>query len=361
MWNIFRRRPDQSEKLIVLMASRDPDPKLVEVLAARPEIVLRETFTTRGVIRGLPDADLVVLGDVIPLWDVDQSLMQNTLECTHIPVTAPDRMLAQPEEWISTARLANRKKLQYLPARFVLVTGWAGGVGKSTIALAVAKRFRERNLPTAFLEANEGGSYLISRLGPQLHSLYDVITGEGEASEWEGVKLHPIDYRSSQILSEDERMPDFLSGLKKGFTLVVVDASPNHPFWPRLLDLATTILIVTAPREDSLFQAETLLKELQPVRLARPDLQVHLIMNMVRTLGERVGISGMVAASLPYNERMAAQLDPRMADPILNLLYPGWTGGANPKAARKKQPVEKQEAQPSQKAGRRGWPFGKKG
>jgi cellulose biosynthesis protein BcsQ len=234
-------------------------------------------------------------------------------------------------------------------------------VGKSTIALAVAKRFRERNLPTAFLEANEGGSYLVSRLGPQLHTLYDVITGEGEASEWEGIKLHPIDHRSSQVLSEDARMPDFLAGLKKGYTLVVVDASPNHPFWPRLLDLATTVLIISAPREDSLFQAETLLKELQPVRAARPDLHVHLIMNMVRTLGERVGMSGMVAAGLPYNERMASQLDPRMADPILNLLYPGWSGGANQKAAKKRLPVEKTEGKPSEKSGAKWRPFGKKG
>jgi Mrp family chromosome partitioning ATPase len=361
MVNFFRRKPDQSEKLIVLLASRDPDPKLVEALAARPEIILRETFTTRGVIRGLPDADLVILGDVLPLWDVDPLLMQNTLECTHIPVASPDGMLAKPEEWIATARLANRKKLQYLPARFVLVTGWAGGVGKSTIALGIAKRFRERNLPTALLEANEGGSSLVSRLGPNLHSLYDVITGETEASEWEGVRLHPIDHRASQVLSDDERMPDFLAGLKKGYTLVVVDASPNHPFWPRLLDLATTILIVTAPREDSLFQAETLLKELQPVRTARPDLHVHLIMNMVRSLGERVGMSGMVAANIPYDERMAARLDPRMADPILNLLYPGWISGANPKAAAKKTPAAKQESKPTSGAGRKWLPFGKRG
>jgi MinD-like ATPase involved in chromosome partitioning or flagellar assembly len=361
MVNIFRRKPDQSDKLIVLLASRDPDPKLVEVIAARPEIILRETFTTRGVIRGLPDADLVVLGDVIPLWDVDMSLMQHTLECTNIPVTTPAQMLDKPEECVSTARLANRKKLQYLPARFVLVSGWAGGVGKSTIALAVAKRFRNRNLPTAILEASEGGSYLISRLGPQLHSLYDVITGAEEPSLWEGIKLYPIDYRTSQMLSEDERMTDFLAGLKKGYTLVIVDASPNHPFWPRLLDLATTILIVSTSREDSLFQAETLLKELQPIRTARPDLQVHLIMNMVRTLGERVGMSGLVAVSIPHSERMVNQLDPRMADPILNLLYPGWTTGANPKTLKKRIPVQKPESKPSAKAGRKWWPFGKKG
>jgi cellulose biosynthesis protein BcsQ len=257
--------------------------------------------------------------------------------------------------------LANRKKLQYLPSRFVLVAGWAGGVGKSTIALAIAKRFRERNLPTAFLEASEGGSYLVSRFGSQLHSLYDVITGESEASEWAGIKLHPIDYRASQVLSEDKRMPDFLAALKQGYTLVMVDASPNHPFWPRLLDLATTILVVTSPREDSLFQAETLLKELQPIRTARPDLQVHLIMNMVRTLGERVGMSGLVAASIPYDERMANQLDPRMADPILNLLYPGWATGANPKTLKKRLPIEKPEKKPSGNAGRKWWPFGKKG
>jgi cellulose biosynthesis protein BcsQ len=339
--NWFRRKPNLSNKLIVLLAATDPDPKLVDYLARRDDVILRETFSARGVIRGLPDADLVVLGKVIPLWDVGETLMQNTLESTGIPVATPEAMLATPEEWISSARLSSRKKLQYLPSRFVLVGGWSGGVGKSTLALAVARRFRERNLPTAFFEASEGGSYLVSRLGPQLNTLYDVITGEQQPSDWEGIKLFPMDYRSSQVLSEDERLPGFLAALKTGYTLVVVDASPSHPFWPRLLDLATTVLIVTAPREESLYQAETLLKELAPVRSARPELQVHLIMNMVRTLGQRIGSAGLVSASLPHNERWANNLDRSLADPILNILYPGWTSARDQKAARKQIAPEK--------------------
>lgn len=339
--NWFRKKPVPSSKLIVLLAASDPDPKLVDYLARRDDVIMRETFTTRGVIRGLPDADLVVLGKVIPLWDVGESLMQNTLESTKIPVATPAAMLAKPEEWIASARLSSRKKLQYLPSRFVLVGGWAGGVGKSTLALGIAKRFRERNLPTAFLEASEGGSYLVSRLGPQLHTLYDVITGEQQPTEWEGIKLYPMDYRSSQVLSEDSRLPGFLTSLKTGYTLVVVDASPNHPFWPRLVDLATTILIVTSPREDSLYQAETLIKELAPIQTARPDLQVHLIMNMVRTIGQRIGSAGMVSVSLPYDERSAAQLDSAFADPILNILYPGWSNSGSQKAARKQITPEK--------------------
>jgi cellulose biosynthesis protein BcsQ len=353
MLNFLRRKPSQDDKLIVLLAAKNPDPRLVEVLAKRQEIVLRETFTTRGVIRGLPDADLVVLGDVIPVWDVDLSLMQNTLECNFIPVTSPDQMLSSPEEWIATARLANRKTLQYLPSRFVLVGGWSGGVGKSTLALALAKRFHERNLPTAVLEASEGGSYLVSRLGPQLHSLYDVLTGEDTASVWEGVKLYPIDHRASQVLSEDPRLPAFLEGLKRGYTLVVVDASPSHPFWQRLLDLATNIIVVTAPRDESLFQAETLLKELEPIRASRPELKIHLIMNMVRSLGERVGMSGMVNATIPHNERWAAQLDPRIADPILNILYPGWTSGPIRKVLRKRLAVEKTGKGDDKKTGKK--------
>jgi Mrp family chromosome partitioning ATPase len=339
--NWFRKKPNTTTKLIVLLAATDPDPKLVDYLARRDDVILRETFTTRGVIRGLPDADLVVLGKVIPLWDVGVSLMQNTLESTKIPVAMPEAMLANPEEWLASARLSSRKKLQYLPSRFVLVGGWSGGVGKSTLALSIAKRFRERNLPTAFFEANEGGSYLVSRLGPQLNTLYDVITGEQEPSDWEGIKLFPLDYRSSQVLSEDQRLPGFLADLKAGYTLVVVDASPNHPFWPRLLDLATTVLIVTAPREESLYQAETLLKELEPIRSARPDLQVHLIMNMVRSIGQRIGSAGLVSASLPYNERWASLLDRSLAEPILNILYPGWTNARDQKAARKQMPQEK--------------------
>jgi hypothetical protein len=58
---------------------------------------------------------------------------------------------------------------------------------------------------------------------------------------------------------------------------------------------------------------------------------------------------------------MAAQLDPRMADPILNLLYPGWSGGANLKAAKKRLPVEKPGSKPSEQSRPKWWPFGKKG
>jgi len=327
MARFFSRKPNTTNKLIILLASKDPDPKLVEYLASREDVVMRETFTTRGVIRGLPDADLVVLGPVISLWDVSETLMRNTLASTKILCTSQEDMLKSPEEYIASARLASRKKLEYLPSRFVLVTGWAGGVGKSTLAIAIARRFRERNLPTAFFEAGAGGSFLVAKLGPQLHTLYDVITGEQPPSEWEGVKIYPIDYRSSQVLSEDPRLPNFLNNLKSSYTLVVADASPDHYFWPRLLDLATNILVITSPRDDSLYQAETLLKELQPVRAARPELQVHIVMNMVRTFGERIGTTGLVSASLPFSETSANRLDSRLADPILNILYPGWLRG----------------------------------
>jgi cellulose biosynthesis protein BcsQ len=335
MRSLFKRKPNTSNKLIVLFAAKDPNPKLVEYLAMREDVVMRETFTTRGVIRGLPDADLVVIGDVISLWDVTEKLMRNTLESAGILFTSPDEMLARPEEWLASARLASRKKLEYLPSRFVLITGWAGGVGKSTLAIATARRFRERNLPTAFFEAGAGGSFLVAKLGPQLHTLYDVITGEQTPSEWEGVKIYPTDYRSSQVLSEDPRLPTFLGGLKSSYTLVVADASPDHPFWPRLIDLATNILVITAPRDDSLYQAETLIKELQPIRNARPDLKVDIVMNMMRTFGERIGTAGLVSATLPQNEGMATRLDSRLADPILDILYPGWMRGVELKALKK--------------------------
>jgi cellulose biosynthesis protein BcsQ len=335
MRRLFSRKPNATNKLIVLFADKDPNPKLVEYLASREDVVMRETFTTRGVIRGLPDADLVVMGSVISLWDVGETLMRNTLESANILSTSPEEMLARPEEWIASARLASRKKLEYLPSRFVLITGWAGGVGKSTLAIATARRFRERNLPTAFFEAGAGGSFLVAKLGPQLHTLYDVITGEQPPSEWEGVKIYPIDYRSSQVLSEDPRLPTFLGSLKTSYTLVVADASPDHPFWPRLLDLATNIMVITAPRDDSLYQAETLLKELQPVRTARPDLKVDIVMNMMRTFGERIGTAGLVSATLPQNEGMASRLDSRLADPILDVLYPGWMRGVELKTLKK--------------------------
>jgi len=51
---------------------------------------------------------------------------------------------------------------------------------------------------------------------------------------------------------------------------------------------------------------------------------VHLVLNQVRTVGERLPLVGQLSAWIGYDERRANHLDGALAEPLLNLVYPGW-------------------------------------
>jgi hypothetical protein len=72
--------------------------------------------------------------------------------------------------------------------------------------------------------------------------------------------------------------------------------------------------VVTSPRDDALLQARRLYAELPETK--------HLVLNMSRTLADRTGVQADVI--LPFREGWAANLDGHLADPILEMIYPGW-------------------------------------
>jgi hypothetical protein len=73
-------------------------------------------------------------------------------------------------------------------------------------------------------------------------------------------------------------------------------------------------MVIATPRDDAIFQARRLLSEIAEPR--------HLIMNMTKSVADRAE-EGM-SVILPYNETWAQSLDPRLADPLLELVYSGW-------------------------------------
>ncbi len=62
--------------------------------------------------------------------------------------------------------------------------------------------------------------------------------------------------------------------------------------------------------------------DLQPY-IEERGLRLHLAANKVRTWGEKVAVSD-AAVRLAYSERLAQEYAASLADPLLNLLYPGW-------------------------------------
>lgn len=73
-------------------------------------------------------------------------------------------------------------------------------------------------------------------------------------------------------------------------------------------------LVVTSPRDDSILQARRLMSE-----VSEP---FHLVLNMTKSLADRTEKD--VSVALPYNESWALSSDPRLADPLLELIYQGW-------------------------------------
>lgn len=315
-----RKRPGANQAgLCVLLASAHPDPALIDLLAEREGLCLREAFTMQGVLQALPGTNLVILDEVIASSLVSRELLKRALETSGIPVTAPVDFQSAPEEWLGRARLTSTRKITYLPFRQVNLVNWSGGVGKTTLAMAVCKRFAERTgLPAALLELSMGGSALHARISADLPEFFAIATEKADPALWQGVSLYPMDGRTIDVLWSEN--PDgvrhVLREIRRRHTLFVVDCFPGHPLFPELAQASTGMvnLVVTSPRDDAVLQARRLMKEL-------PALS-HLVLNMARNLADRAETG--ISVTLPYREGWAQSVDARLADPLLELVYSGW-------------------------------------
>jgi hypothetical protein len=318
-WLSALSRKKQELALAVLVASAQPRLDVLEILGQHGVQQIKEAFSTRGVLQDLPGVRLVILDAVLPVADTSAEILARTLEMSGIPQVDLDGFLANPEEWLGRARLANAGRISYLPARQVNLVNWSGGVGKTTLAMAICKRFVARTgLPAALLELSMGGSALHARISRDLPEFYAIATHKEEPAQWSGVSLYPMDGRTIDVLWEEDpqMVGQVLAEIRRKHTLFVVDCFPGHPLFAVLARPAAGLvnLVVTSPRDDALLQAHRLMNELPEPR--------HLVLNMTRSLAERA--EGGVTLSLPYNESWAHTSDARLADPLLELVYAGW-------------------------------------
>jgi len=317
----------------VLLASQDPE---IFPLIPRDTFRVREAFSTIGVLDALDAAPALVIVDpdgLVEYADFSVAALRaslETLQADGIAVVSGGKYKSDHEQLLSAALLANNPKtaVRFLPRRTVLVANYAGGVGKTTLSMAIARRFREvSGLGAALVEMGVGGSALKARVGSDIPSLYAIVTQDEAPGQWERVDLYPLDGRELRVLAdaEQERTMASLEEIRKGHTLTVFDASPVNPLWPHLFSMVTDIVVVTTPRPDSIAQTESMLVDLQAILASTaPQPRLHLVLNMARSLGDRISLSGQVSASLPFNERKADRYDRTLADPVLALFYDGW-------------------------------------
>jgi cellulose biosynthesis protein BcsQ len=309
----------RNSDLVILLAACRPAQAVLETLSQHGNLVVREAFTTRGVLQNLTGVQLIIQGDLISMPDASNEVLQSALELSGIPVVSQVSFLADPVEWLGRARLAGSKQISFLPARQINLLNWSGGVGKTTLAMAVCKRFvQNTGLPAALLELSMGGSALQARISPNLPEFFAIATHKEKPASWNGVSLYPMDGRSIDVLwSEDPQgVRNLLDEIQRKHTLFVVDCFPGHPLFAELSQPKAELvnLVVTSPRDDAIFQARRLIQEISEPR--------HLVLNMVKSVADRAE-SGL-SIVLPYNETWAQSLDPRLADPILELVYKGW-------------------------------------
>ena len=307
------------------------------MFAAIPDDIFQtqEAITTHGVLDALanhPVLMVIDLSDLVETPDFPVPALASSLESIQadgIPVVSGTTFLQEQEQIVSAALLQTGTKtaIRFLTARTILIANYCGGVGKTTLAMAITKRFKTASgLGTALLEVGLGGSAFNARLGGERTSLYEVVTQGAVPEQWQGVDLYPLDGREASVLTgESERTMAVLDEVIQSHTLTVIDAFPGYGLWPHLLNRATDILVVTDPRPDALAQTESLLQDLQvSLEALDPQPQIHLVLNKVRTLGEKISLSGQVNISLPFDERKAQRYDPNLADPLLERFYPGW-------------------------------------
>lgn len=305
--------------LVVLLGAQTPAQAVLDMLSQQSDATVREAFTTRGVLQDLPGVHLVILGDLIEAPNTSSEILHRVLEMSGIPVVSQDAFLADPEEWLGRARLTHTRRISFLPARQINLVNWSGGVGKTTLAMAICKRFVQRTgLPAALLELSMGGSALQARIRSDLPEFFSIATHKEDPDRWYGVSLYPMDGRAMDVLwAEDpDGVRKVLAEIRRKHTLFVVDCFPGHPLFPVLSQPSSGLvnMVVTSPRDDALMQARRLMAE-----MAEPS---HLVLNMAKSLADRTETD--VAVVLPYQESWAQSSDLRLADPLLELVYQGW-------------------------------------
>jgi hypothetical protein len=316
-------RVRRTRRVRIVVATRDSQAlAALEQAAGSLDLERREALSTEGLYRALPGAHLAVVDPeaLVESPGMSRERLAQVLDGADVAVVSGPAFAADPQVHLDRARAASGLA-EALPARAVAFTGLTGGVGKTTLALSLARYFRRRTgLPAVVIELSSGPSGLLALLGrgEEAH-LYETITQGKEWPAWNGVRLAPMEWESAELLPE-ERVSEAWGTLRDGHVLTVFDAPAYHPLWPLAARLAGEAFVVADSRPDALAAAVYLASRDQD-----EETQARVLLNR-GGLPARLALDRPPAAALPDVGRAARSFPDRLGRPLMRLAYAGWRG-----------------------------------
>jgi MinD-like ATPase involved in chromosome partitioning or flagellar assembly len=338
---MLRKKREQTIRILVA----SPDPAVPAALAAttmersgrqRVHIDVVEAISTRVAYDNLAGCSLAIVDaeHLIPSPGVTPKMFTQALARSGIPVVSGLEFTSRPAAWMERATAAVGL-LDALPPQVVMLTGYAGGTGKTTLALNLARYASGTlRLPVAVIEVAFGTGACRALTDPTLPDLYDVLTQGQAPGTWQAttgcpITLLPMDYEAARLLlNRSAEVLDLAGQIVADHVLTIIDAAGANPFRPILQQIAARVLVVADPRPDAIANAGTMLKDLAGAA-QDPPLQAGVLLNKVDGLGDRLALSGAwrsfgthAACKLPYTGH--PDEDPRLAQELLPVIYPGW-------------------------------------
>jgi MinD-like ATPase involved in chromosome partitioning or flagellar assembly len=284
----------------------------------RTRIDVVEAISTQVAYASLAGCSLAIVDaeDLIASPGVAPAMFARALEGSDIPVVSGEEFAAGSSTWLERAT-ASIGLLDALPPKAVMLTGYSGGVGKTTLSVNLARYVSGTlRLPVAVIEVSFGVGALGVLTDPTLPDLYDVLTQNNEIGMWEGITLLPMDYSAARLLlSRAEEVLDLARQIVSEHVLTVVDASGANPFRPVFQEVVERVMAVADPRTDAIANTRAILEDV-------PEAEV--LLNKVNGVGDKLALSAIKAAcKLPHVDR--PDDDPRLAEQLLQVIYPGWS------------------------------------
>ena len=289
---------------------------------------IAEATTTNGAYTNLPGCSLSILdpSDLVESPGLSREVLQAAVRESGVLAVSGEAFAAEPSRLLEEA-LAAVGAIHALPPRRVAITNISGGVGKTTLALHLARYAQEQlHLPALVIEIAYGASALKTLTRPDLPDLYDVVT-QGEAPEkWQGVTLLPMEHRTGRLLlGQESKILTALERVMQAHVITVFDAQAAHPLWSTVQDMIEPVLVVSDSRPDSLANATALMSTLDGNSNGHGNCRVHLVLNRMRGK-DRLGLAGLKRALDVPEIDGAGRLDGRLGERLMPLVYPGWKG-----------------------------------
>lgn len=310
----------RKRQLVVLLATRHPE--VLEALAEAEEhleqvrIARREALSVAGAYRELTGAQLAIV-DLAALTGAegeDGQRLQAALASDELVVVSGSEFVTDPVRVLEQAVAASGLGTM-LPPRSVAFTGWGGGVGKTTLALAAARAFHQATgLPAAVVELTPGPSALRAVTGVAGADVYQVVSQQQTYPIWEGVTLALMEWGTAQLLTA-EQLTAHWQQLAREHVFVAYDAPAWHPLLEQVQ--VAQIYVLADHRADTQVEAVALAEQLRSDGHAPQAVRLSLNQG---GLGARLALPEQPAFAL---KSVRSPLE-ALGGEVLQVIYPGW-------------------------------------